>query len=187
MTDEIYKPSEDSFLLQKYVKKFSKGLVLDMGTGSGIQAKTATEKANFVIAVDTNKKSLKFCKKNITSDKILFLKSDLFSFFENNQCKKFDTIIFNPPYLPEDENAKDIALDGGKRGYEIIGRFLSKAKDFLAENGLILMVFSSFTGKESVNELIHKNGFEFEELESIHISFENIYCYKIKSISRKSI
>ena len=80
----IYKPREDSFLLEKYVKKYAKGIVLDLGTGSGIQAKAASSKADFVIAVDINQKALEHCSKDLKSDKILCLKSDLFSFFEKN-------------------------------------------------------------------------------------------------------
>lgn len=179
MANEVYEPREDSLLLEKYVKKFAKGVVLDIGTGSGIQAKAAAERADFVIGIDINLKSLEFCKKDIKSDKIKFLKSDLFSVFEKKRSKKFDTIIFNPPYLPEDKNCKDVALDGGKKGYEVIERFLSKAKRFLAEDGLILIIFSSFTGKEKIDRLIQKNGFMAEELERVHISFEDIYCYKI--------
>jgi len=197
MTNEVYEPREDSLLLEKYVKKSARGFVLDIGTGSGIQAKAAAERADFVIGVDINQKTLGFCNEHIKSDKILFLKSDLFSFFEekfiiiengllkgisdieNNYFNKFDMIIFNPPYLPEEKNYKDIALDGGKKGYEVIERFLSNAKKFLAEDGLILLVFSSFTDKERIDKLIQKNGFGAEELERIHISFEDIYCYKI--------
>jgi len=37
----VYIPREDSFLMQIAVKAYSKGKVLDMGTGSGIQAVTA--------------------------------------------------------------------------------------------------------------------------------------------------
>jgi release factor glutamine methyltransferase len=195
MKNEVYEPREDSLLLEKYVKKFARGFVLDIGTGSGIQAKAAAEKADFVIGVDINQKSLEFCNR-FKSGKMLLLKSDLFSFFEkkritlrngffgirdvkNSSFNKFDTIIFNPPYLPEDKNCKDVALDGGKKGYEIIERFLSEAKKFLAEDGLILLIFSSFTDKEKIDRLIQENGFEAEELERIHISFEDMYCYKI--------
>ncbi len=64
----LYEPEEDSFLLQKFVKKYAKGLVLDMGTGSGIQAKEASEKADLVIALDIDKEAIKYCKK-ITKNK----------------------------------------------------------------------------------------------------------------------
>ena len=52
----IYEPREDSYLLQKYVKKYSKGkYFLDIGSGSGIQAKTAIKaKAKSVLATDIN-------------------------------------------------------------------------------------------------------------------------------------
>lgn len=185
MENEVYEPREDSLLLEKYVKKFAKGLVLDVGTGSGIHAKAAAERADFVIGVDINQKSLDFCNKSIKSDKVNFLKSDLFSIFEKKHNKKFDTIIFNPPYLPDEEKYKDIAFDGGKKGYEVIERFLGKAKRFLAKDGLILLVFSSLTGKEKIDRLIQNNDFIYEELERIHIAFEDIYCYKITTKTSK--
>ena len=167
----VYQPREDSFLLEKYVKKLARGNVLDIGTGSGIQAKAALN-AKSVTAVDINQEAINQCRKNIKN--ITFLKSDLFS----NVKGKFDTIIFNAPYLPN-EGERDPALDGGKNGHETIERFLSQAKGFLASDGIILLVFSSFTNKEKVDRLIVENGFKFEELERIHFSFENIYCYKL--------
>ena len=165
MTD-VYEPREDSLLLEKYVKKFARGNVLDMGTGSGIQARAAAEKATTVVAVDINQDAIDACKKD--SGKIIFLRSDLFSALEG---KIFDTIIFNAPYLPDD--------DSYKNGYEMIERFLRGAKRFLARDGLILLVFSSFTNKARVDALIRMNGFKFTELEKVHVMFEDIYCYKI--------
>ncbi|MFH1229757.1 MAG: methyltransferase [Candidatus Aenigmatarchaeota archaeon] len=197
MANDVYAPREDSFLLEKYVRKFSKGLVLDMGTGSGIQARAAAEKATFVIGVDISKDAIDYCKRNNASNKTMFIESDMFSFFEKNYLhmskysfkkigkveggcvNKFDTIIFNPPYLPEDDAGGDATLVGGKQGYETIERFLKQAGKFLAEDGMILLIFSSFTGKEKVDAIIQRNGFGFEELEKAHVFFEDIYCYKI--------
>ena len=91
----IYDPQEDSFLLAKYVDKFSKGKVLDLGTGSGIQSEIALRHTKDVLAVDIDKESINFVKKK----KIKSEYSNLFS----NVNEKFDLIIFNPPYLPEEE------------------------------------------------------------------------------------
>ena len=62
----IYKPREDSYLLKKYVEKYSKGKkVIDIGAGSGIQAETALKMgAKKVIASDIDKEAVEYCKKN---------------------------------------------------------------------------------------------------------------------------
>jgi len=168
----IYQPREDSFLLKKYVSRYSKGIVLDMGTGSGIQAEEAAKKANKVIAVDINKEVIDYCKKNIKNKKISFIKSDLFGF---KPKIKFDLIIFNPPYLPRDKDDKRI--EGGKHGYEIIKRFLKEVKKYLKPGGKILLLFSSLTNKEMVDSFIKKNLFKFKLLEKKKFFFETLYVY----------
>ncbi|MBD3164665.1 methyltransferase [Candidatus Woesearchaeota archaeon] len=180
---EIYHPREDSYLLEKYVKKHAKGICLDMGTGSGIQAKAAasSKKVVKVFALDINRQAVGHCRE-IRNKKIICLKSDLFMVFRGNRDYrdlKFDTIIFNPPYLPEEKKDKDIALDGGEKGYELIQKFLNQAKFYMKPRTIILLVFSSFTGRDKVNQYLLKKGFRFREMEKAHIFFEDIYCYKI--------
>ena len=121
----IYNPREDSFLLEKEVKKYAKGKsFLDMGAGSGIQAKAAQSAgAKSVLCADINKEAVKELK----SLGFKAVKSDLFS----NIKEKFDVISLNPPYLPEDkleDKASRLATTGGKKGDEIILRFLRDAK-----------------------------------------------------------
>ena len=57
----IYHPAEDSYLLEKKVKKYAKGKnVLDIGSGSGIQAIAALESgASGVLAVDLDREAVK--------------------------------------------------------------------------------------------------------------------------------
>src|SRR3989344_2309934 len=117
----IYDPEEDSFLLAKYVDKFAKGKILDLGTGSGIQAEIALRHTKNVLAVDINEEAVNYVKNKNIKAKV----SDLFS----NINEKFDLIIFNPPYLPN-ENLEDkesrLITTGGKYGYEILERFFSQ-------------------------------------------------------------
>ncbi|MCP3686411.1 MAG: methyltransferase [bacterium] len=171
---QVYKPREDSYLLLDAVRKYSKGKVLEIGTGTGILAIEAAKK-NAVVAVDINKNALRVAKKNAKKAKIKFIYSDLFS----NVKGKFDTIIFNPPYLPEDKYT-DAALSGGKKGYELTERFLEEARMHLSANGIILIVFSSLTKRMKVDQAIEKNGFEKELLDEKKIFFETLYVYKIK-------
>lgn len=185
MLCNIYEPREDSTLLEKYVRQYAKGSVLDMGTGSGIQAITAAHNAKVksVLATDIQKSAIDYCKKNIKNKKIKFLISDLFENIKSNKkinIKKFDTIVFNPPYLPQEFKLKDLTIEGGKKGYEVIQKFLSEVNGFLKPDGVVLIVFSSLTNKEKVDKFIKKNLLEFELLEKWHYFFEDLYVYKIK-------
>ncbi len=175
----VYPPREDSFMLEKYVKKFAYGQVLDVGTGSGIQAKAAARKKSVkkVIAVDVDQSAVIHCKKTIKNKKIKFLHSDLFQHVPGT----FETIIFNPPYLPDDEqDAGDArALGGGKKGYELIARFLSEVGGYLKPKGQIPLIFSSLTDKPVVDRLIEEHGFVSKVLETQKFFMEELYCYRL--------
>jgi len=175
----MYKPRQDSFLLEQYVK-LAKGKVLDIGTGSGILALTASKnpKVKSVLAVDVDKGSINYCENNVHDKKVKFAVSNLFE----NVKGKFDTIIFNPPYLPNEReiDIQDKALYGGKKGYEIIERFLAEAKTHLNKDGVILLLFSSQTDKAKVDLIIKKSGFKSKLLEKKHVFFEDLYVYSLK-------
>lgn len=164
----IYEPQEDSFLLQKYVKKYAKGKVLDMGTGSGIQAETALTKTKDVLAIDIDKEAVNLLKKKGINAEY----SNLFS----NVSGKFDLIIFNPPYLPMEKNFKDKDLIGG---IKIINKFLKQAKDYLNKNGKILIIFSSLTGNS--NSILKRYNYKFKVLETKKLFFEELYIYLIEN------
>lgn len=166
---DVYEPREDSFLIKKHIKDYAKGSVLDMGTGSGILAEEASKYAEKVLAVDINKEAIR------KHHKIEFKESDLFS----NVKESFDLIIFNPPYLPTEKKAPDIALDGGKRGYELIEKFLGQAKKHLKKDGIILLLFSSFTKKEKINKTLKREGYNYREIAKQHIHFEDLFVYEI--------
>lgn len=166
----IYEPEEDSYLIEKYVRKYAKGKVLDIGTGSGILALTAMDKTDNVLAVDIDEECVEFAKKRGVNAIV----SDLFE----NVKGKFDLIIFNPPYLPEDEtedNESKRITTGGNEGYEIVERFLKDAKKFLNKDGKVLIVVSSLTG--DVESLFRKYKFKFKLLEEENHFFEKLRVY----------
>lgn len=185
----IYQPAEDSYMLQKHVKKLAFGRVLDVGTGSGIQAMAAAESINVkeVVAIDIQEDVVKSLKKKLSQSKIKVKKikvnqSDLFSNIDNS----FDTIVFNPPYLPQDYVSKkpieDVTIYGGKKGWEVLERFFSELGNYLSSNGFAIILFSSLTNKEKVDQLIKENMFEAELLEEKRLPmFEILYIYSIKN------
>src|SRR3989344_3787734 len=169
----IYEPAEDSYLILEHIKNYAKNKkVLDIGTGSGILAKEALKYSRDVTASDINEE----CLKNLKGIKII--KSNLFEKIKG----KYDLIIFNPPYLPkEDMEDEDSSLvtTGGKKGYEILERFINELRDHLNKNGKALIVFSSLTNKRKVNFIIKKNFLKFKLLEKKKIPYEKLYCYLV--------
>ncbi len=147
----IYQPSEDSYLLQFVIKDFEikkNSKCLDMGSGSGIQAETLISKGiaqKNLTLIDVNTEAIRLLKKKFKDSNVI--ESNLFS---NPKIKKekFDLIIFNPPYLPENPNEdkeSQIATTGGKEGSEIINKFLKQSKKHLEKDGRILLLTSSLT------------------------------------------
>ncbi len=178
----VYEPREDSFILAEEVKKYSKGRVLDMGTGSGLQAVLASYKAEKVLAVDINEKTLEKAKENAKSNKIKnieFLKSDLFEKVEG----KFDLIIFNPPYLPEKRGLYEDSEQwaGGENGRELIEKFAKELGKHLKENGISLTVISSLTGPKEVKNIFNELNFRVELLNKKKIPWEKLYVLKISN------
>ncbi|OYT32462.1 hypothetical protein DRJ22_01005 [Candidatus Woesearchaeota archaeon] len=176
----VYEPQEDSLLLKSVAEQFAKGKVLDMGTGTGIQATTASrlEKVKEVIGVDADKKAIEYCKKKYKKEKIKWIQSDLFTALKKYR-HYFDTIIFNPPYLPQEQKKRHTDLEGGKKGYETIKRFLYEVNYYLKENGTILLLFSSHTKKQKIKEFTEKVLLNHEEIAKKRLFFEELYVYKL--------
>lgn len=180
---EIYQPAEDSYLLEEQIKKYLKNIagksdfkVLDMGSGSGIQARAAISSGiarKNIIAADINPEAIKELKKQ----KIPARKSNLFSHI--NKEKKFDLIIFNAPYLPEDKYDKEADTTAGKRGNEIILKFLRKAKRFMNKDAAILLLFSSLSKPEKILSYAKKRGYNSEILSEKNMGMmETLFVWK---------
>ncbi len=175
----FYEPREDTFLIKKHIKEYAWGNVLEIGTGSGVLAEEAASypAVKRVLAVDIQNTVIEYCKDKIKNAKITFQQSDLFSAIPK---QKFDCIIFNPPYLPNDAQVKDVALDGGKKGYEVIERFLDNTNIYLKHEGNILLLFSSLTNKNKIEEIIANNCLVAQQIDAQSFPFETLYVYLIE-------
>ena len=178
-TEGVYEPREDSALLAEAVQEHSHGEILDMGTGSGIQALVASKKAQHVTAVDIKKETIETAKKNAYKKRvknISFIQSDLFE----NVKGKFDLIIFNSPYLPSEDKIKGSEQwNGGKTGREVIKKFSEHLSDYLKENGKILLLISSLTGLEETKKIFKSKGFCVNIERKKKIPWETLYVLEI--------
>ncbi len=166
----IYEPLEDSVLLAKAVEEHAFGSFLDMGTGSGIQGIIAAKKGCDVTFADIDEKAIRCAKANAEANGVhgKFIVSDLF----DGITGRFNTISFNPPYLPSEPimggRQREYALDGGRLGRELIDRFLANYSKYVEEKHIILLVESSFNGYQEDAELLKA------EVTKVHYSFEDI-------------
>ncbi|MCX6750933.1 MAG: methyltransferase [Candidatus Pacearchaeota archaeon] len=180
----IYQPAEDSYLMSGILKEQLPGLLeenpdlkfLEIGAGSGIHLETAYNsgiKKDNIFSSDINKNAVSHC--NLLGFNCVY--SDLFE----NITGKFDIIIFNPPYLPEDsrEPAESrLSTTGGSKGNEIILRFLRDAKNYLEKDGKIFLITSSLTEDLDFQEL----GYDAKELGCEKLFFERLCVWELKVI-----
>ena len=144
-----------------------------MGSGSGIQAKTCRESGfNNILTADITAEAVKFLKfKGFNA-----IKSDLFS--NINKKQKFNLIIFNPPYLPENKYDKEKDTTAGKKGYEIIVMSLKQAKSHLEKNGKILLLISSLSKPDIIRKQAKKFGYKIKLLNQTNLFFEKLFVYE---------
>lgn len=180
----IYEPSDDSYLLQSSLKSFLKKKpktinILDMGSGSGIQAQTCLDlKFKNTLAVDINPLAVE----NLIGKQINAIKSNLFNKIKKH---KFDLIVFNAPYLPEDKREpkeSKLATTAGKHGYEIINKFLKQATQQLKPKASILLLFSSLSKPQTILAHAKKLGYNYQLLEKQKIPYEELYVYEFNLV-----
>lgn len=185
-TDCVYEPAEDSFLLaDAALKEAAQGMrILEIGAGSGFVSAVllANLKDIYLVATEINPHAARCARAN----RVEVIRTDLFKGIKNEKPeKRFDLILFNPPYLPTSKEEKvpgwlNYAFDGGISGREILDRFLEEVKDYLKPEGKVLILISSITGLKAVREKMEELGFEVDIVERKKVSFEELMVVRGK-------
>jgi|SRR5690554_681093 len=150
-----------------YIKEFFKDKkeikVLDLATGSGaIGITLKLELPNLDVTLsDISSKALKVAeinKKNLDAN-VKLVESNWFS----NINEKFDVIISNPPYIPEQQavisktlSEPNLALFSGKDGLDSYREILKDVKKHLNNKALIAFE-NGYDQKSGLNALIKEN------------------------------
>lgn len=154
--------------------------ILDLGTGSGciIESILAERQQGRGTAVDVSDKALAVAKQNAETLKIVnrlnFINAGWFDAdFLNNFTKKFDLIVTNPPYIPQDDIAflepevKDydplLALNGGQSGYESYEKIAELTPLLLKDNGNILIEAGAGQARK-IAELFENQGLSLQKI-----------------------
>jgi release factor glutamine methyltransferase len=139
--------------------------VLDMGTGSGVNAILAASRATDVLAVDINPVAVQCARQNAVTNsvesRIEFLQSDVF----DRVGGTFDLIVFDPPFrwfAPRDPLEAAIT-DEDYRG---LTRFMRDAPSRLNAGGRILLFFGTSGDLGYLLDLIQRSGLGHEVVSS---------------------
>ena len=162
---------ETELLAEEVIKNCNENTsVLDLCTGSGAIAIAVKKESKAVVtAIDVSAGALSIAKENakLNNAEIEFIGSDLFNGVTD---RKFDIIVSNPPYIKSEDiltlqkEVKDfepnIALDGGEDGLDFYRKICSNAKNYLNDNGILLLECGYNQAQEIKNLLVDAKSVE---------------------------
>jgi release factor glutamine methyltransferase len=137
--------------------------VLDLGTGSGVQAIVAASKAKRVLAVDVNPEAVRCARTNVARNglmsRIRVLRSDLFQRAKG----RYSLILFDPPFrwtTPRDA----WELSSADPGYRTLQAFFRESRAHLTPGGRILLHFGTSADLAYLKHLIRAHGFRRQQV-----------------------
>jgi len=149
------------------------GKILDIGTGSGNIAISLTKYFPFcrIVALDISGSALRVAAKNAerhgVSDRVKFVKSDLFSNIGASEGL-YDIMISNPPYVSLEDlsslpgGVKDepySALYGGRDGLDFYRRITRQSPRFLKRGGTLFLEIGYNQAQEVKNIIENEKSF----------------------------
>ena len=164
ITEDVFEPSEDTFLFAENLDVKECSDVLDIGAGCGILGIIAAQKARSVLSIDINPYAVSCAKHNAylnhLGNKMQFIQADLLTVLKD--AAFFDLILFNAPYLPSEPNELNTwigrAWAGGETGRDVVDRFIPQAVKHLKNNGRVLLLQSTLTNVDLTLRRFEEDG-----------------------------
>lgn len=168
-------PSDDSIFLSNVVNHYYGRLALEIGTSSGIILKELSKNFRIVIGTDIDFDSLKRAQSVLRNDRLVCC--DAASALHDI---RFDLIVTNPPYLPNNPNHVDKTVDGGPTGIEVSIHILTSALDKLARNGKILILDSNLSDKKKLETFVSENNLVMNQIAQKELFYEILEIIEIR-------
>lgn len=153
----VVTPTVHSMILLEHTKINPGEVVLDIGTGSGIQAIFAADKAKKVVATDIDPKAVENARLNVQryeKEKVIDVREgDLFAPIKSDE--KFDVIIFNLVY-PFSKATDHL--------WEVHRRFFKEVNNYLKPQGRIYYQAGVIDNIPEVKAMIEPNGLEIVQM-----------------------
>jgi len=156
------------------------GLVVDVGSGSGVLSLALARHADEVISIDIDYKALQNVMENAKlyglSDKIHVVAADIGSFHLSCKC---DAVVSNPPYLPLKPVTEIDKLWCAGEGLEIVRSIITFASKYLKEKGLLKFTSSSLS-LQWVKYFLEKNKFSWSITAMKRTPLDTIYVIEAR-------
>lgn len=161
----VYGPGSDSRLLTAAIPEQVRPTdrVLDVFTGSGVQAVTAAMAgAAEVLAVDVSRRAMLSVALNSRLNRVR-VEARRGHMFEPVAGMRFDLILANPPFVPGEEEDADPrgdsrAWEAGPDGRKFLDPFLAEVSGYLEPGGRVLLVQSSISDTDRTLEAFAEAG-----------------------------
>jgi release factor glutamine methyltransferase len=183
----MYRPAEDTFFMADIIKNYKGNFALEVGIGSGYLTRSLCSNFDFVVGTDINFDSIVYAKSTTLynyRNKLLICTS-----LGSALKFKFDLIISNPPYLPNDPQGigfEDNAIYGGKEGIEFTLQFLNSILPLIKENGKILLLRSSLSNIKKMDNLIGECFYQQRVLARKNLFFESLEIVELAGIKNST-
>lgn len=113
--------------------------LLDLCTGSGVQALSGSRYAREVVGVDLNPRAVRFARFNAQLNGIDNARFCLGDLYAPQKDVRFDVILANPPFVPSPHG--DLGFrDGGRTGEGVLRRIVAEAAAHLNPDGALCIV-----------------------------------------------
>jgi HemK-related putative methylase len=179
---DVYPPSGDTYLLLDSIRITSDDEFLEVGCGAGLITLKGAERARSVISIDVSIDAVRNTKENLRRNGLdqncAVFQSDLLSSIDSST--KFSLIVFNPPYLPDDDMSTNLdhALIGGHTGAEVTQRFIPQAANHLIKGGRVYVVVSTLADSEAIWKTMSDCSLSVEIVSEEPQFFEKIQVFK---------
>ena len=137
--DMVYPPGGDSFLLAEAVPARDGERVLDLCTGSGIQALAVAARAAQVVAIDIGARAAALARINMIVNGTTNVEVRQGDLFAPVRQERFDLLIANPPFVPAPQRGPAYH-SGGPRGDRVLRRVVAGLGDHLRDGGRALII-----------------------------------------------
>jgi release factor glutamine methyltransferase len=174
---DVYPPSDDSILFIQSLDVKEGEKVLEIGCGSGVVSIHCAKNGCKVTCGDINPKAVALARRNAEANGVQMevFETDVYS----NIDGRFDTILFNLPYLPVDEDGLLArSWSGGPDGLGPLPDLLKGAPDHLTEDGRVVVVISSLMDTDALWDLL--DNYSVRTIGELKLFFEKLAVLEIK-------